>query len=702
MPLFRIKLLSCLLILIVTCGCQRSEDTSTQQSEAQQAAGGVAGLSPEVAEAIQKARAPDRGFETPEAAWQAYSAANQNNDAVTVIRTLTDDSQKVMAAQTVMALGFAAAFNEEMKPSVTALMAKHGIDEMQKQPPPGITKDSTQLEIFRAIGELMDDPIAFSIEANNLMNSMDNFKRNSLAQNGELMDVALNGETATATLKQRGGRRPVAFRKAIGGWLVEFTNSQLSMKQSSVTTSGSGNIDRFGMGRNEHTVPPLEAISLDDVRNAWKVSVNYQQTTAETALKDITEKCGLMIYDQPDLKDTLQKKVDVSMDDVAAVQVIEEICQQVDLQPRYKAGSLALWEGRRTLPIAFAGPFLVEVTKLQEYIPNAYAKLELQFFAAGLPTPICSRLGGMYVRHDETQEGISLKTPDLQASHGAALGVKRSNRGFPARASATSVQFKTSIDVSNAVRSVKSIAPFDGSLTWTFPQKITMVELSELKEGESKEVGDATLAIEHVNTGTQTSVSFSLAGLTHKEMAATALDESGNVVSGRTYVSGYSSGDNSKATVSVQGKIDRLQIQIMQETVQAQFEYRLPEIPFTYSIDQPEQLKEPVIDGHLPVTFEFVRIKEENGIRSTVFSWSNHTNKDVHLVKGKIEFLAADGSVIKEQNINQSGNHVLLGFEVTEETNFFGHSPPEETASARISLSSVEFADTTSWSAPAK
>ena len=223
-------------------------------------------------------------------------------------------------------------------------------------------------------------------------------------------------------------------------------------------------------------------MTADEFQTAWRVSADYQDHTAISALEDVAEKCGLTIYDQTKFADTLKQNVTVKLEDVSPLEVIEAICSQVNLHPRYRAGQIALTEGPRTLPVAFAGPFLIEVTQTHEYVPNAFAKVSFQCFAAGLPTAATSRLVGLYAGSDEAPDKITFQVPSLKGSDGSELNSKL--RGFfPAEASKSTVEFGSVVEAVNLLRAVTSIAEFDGSISWSFPTKLQTVAVKSLEKG---------------------------------------------------------------------------------------------------------------------------------------------------------------------------------------------------------------------------
>jgi len=398
--------------------------------------------------------------------------------------------------------------------------------EMQG-PPPGITKDSTKIEQLAAMGSFFDNPADFVIEARKFIDQQPNTYHNSGEASGELGEVTVDGDSASATVRHRRGRQRIEFRHTAAGWLVDLTNDQFA-PNSGKTISGSGRTDRFSMrDRNPAMLSPVEPITIEEVQTSWTVSVDYQKQSAMSALQDITQKCGLTIFDQPEFAEKLAKEVTVTLNDVSPVQVIEAVCSAVDLHPRFKAGAMPLNQGPRTLPATFAGPFVIEATETQELVPNAYGTAKFQAFAAGLPAAVTSRLSGLQVRPETDQQKVTLAIPDLKGGDGSSLGTKF--RSFSTiRASNSTVQLDCEVDVAQLLRAVTNIAEFDCSISWSFPQKIETTILEKLEKDATATVGAAILTVTQANlNSTSSSVAFDLEGTTHKDLLVTAYDKTG-------------------------------------------------------------------------------------------------------------------------------------------------------------------------------
>lgn len=698
MPSRQIIWLFPLLIFLAGCGDSSEEAAPGPDAASDVQTGADSGISSESIPPV----VPDeeRGFETPEAAYAAYSVAKKGDDYVAYMNSMTVESQQATAGATIFGVGMMAAFDESLKDAVTALFKKHGMpDQSEMQgPPPGITEDSTKIEQMAAMGAFFDNPAAFVIEARNFIEQQPSTSNTSGEANGELGEIIVDGDSASATVKHRRGRQQIEFRRTSGGWLVQLTNDQFAPK-SGRTFSGSGKTDRFSMrDRNPEMLPPVEPITIEEVQNSWKVSVDYQQQSAISALQDITQKCGLTIFDQPKFAETLAKKVTVTLNDVSPVEVIEAVCSAVDLHPRYKAGAMALNKGPRTLPATFAGPFVIEATETRELVPNAYGTVKFQAFAAGLPAAVTSRLNGLYVQRDTDQQKATLGIPDLKGGDGSRLKTKFRSF-FPVRASKSSVQLNGEVDVAQLLRAVTTIAEFDGNVSWSYPQKIEPTIIETLEKDATATVGTAKLTVTRATLNNATSsVGFALEGATHNDLLVTAYDSTG-VACQNVYITGYSNNDKSTANVSARGEIAKLDVRLIVESDRVTFPFRFPPIPLTYFDDMPDVLPELEIDGDVPVRIEFKEFVEQNGVRSARFHWANKTNKDIHMILVNVEYVDAAGEVLQNRESRPSGNRMMLDFGESEETNLIGQSVPEGAVSGKATLKSIEFVDGTEWNA---
>lgn len=700
--LLRSTLLLSVVSLLIGCGDSgdgAAPNTSTEQNATAETS--LGGQESEPPPPI----VPDeeRGFESPEAAYAACEKARKEDDFSTYTGSLTLASQKALAGGTIFGLGMMGALDESLKDAVTALFKKHGLDEQNAMGsrPAGITADSTRIEQMAAMGSFFDNPAAFIVDARNFIAKQPNSNSSSTQETGEIGEIIVDGDSAAATIRHRRGRKRIEFRRTVAGWLVHLTNDHFETANGK-TVSGSGKSDRFAMrDRNPVQLAPVEPITMDEVQNSWKVSVDYQKQSAKSALEDITQKCGLTIFDQPDFVDTLAQEVTVSLKDVSPVEIIEAICSAVELHPRYKAGAMAVSKGPRTLPIAFAGPFVIEATETQELVPNAYGKIKFQAFAAGLPEAIASRLNGVYIQDSDDAQKATLAISALKGADGSNLD-SRFRSFFPARASKSSVQIAGEVDVAGLLRAVTSIAEFDGNISWSFPQKMETVVLDILEKDATASVGDVTLTITRLNLSSQSSsITFDLEGATHKDLLITAYDSTGATCQ-NTYVSGYSNNDKHTAGVSARGKIAKLDVRVIRESDRVTFPFRFPSIPLRYYEDMPEVLPELTIDGDVPIDIEFTKFIEQNNVRSAKFRWTNKTNKDIHMVLLNVEYVDADGKVLQSRESRPSGNRIMLDYGESEETVVFGQSVPEGATSGTATLKSIEFVDGTEWNASEK
>jgi hypothetical protein len=214
--------------------------------------------------------AAPQAFNTPEECFQfAQKAAAQKNYAAAV-DCLTVDTQETMAGIMVTAgtmmkavQGMAAAFGgadqdaEKMKQGlekVDAVLAKHGVTEKTLEEAgktaglAGAFGEATgaaaqdpekAMEGIRAMAKPVKDHPAFIAE---MITVLDTIGDDAGGENpvkgfiGELTNVKINGDEATATVKNSEGKEnPIGFKKTARGWRIHLDANVLQLQPTSST-----------------------------------------------------------------------------------------------------------------------------------------------------------------------------------------------------------------------------------------------------------------------------------------------------------------------------------------------------------------------------------------------------------------------------------------------------------------------------------
>lgn len=698
----RLNKICCLCVCLTLFGCERKGDPASNVMDPDQISQAPADTDPPSAASLPSGT-PDeeRGFESPESAFQAMSDAENGDRTETYLDTLTSESQTAVAGRMVMTLGFFGAMNEDSRDEIKALFRRHGLkEEPLRTPPPGISASSTQMERMQALGKTLTSPYAFMIEARDYLTRRPDAHQSGLIKDGRLDKVTAEGDTASAVVKYRRGRKSIGFRRGPAGWLVHFTDAQFA-PFSGKTVSGSGHMDRFAMFLRKPEQPSSGLqVSPEDVNSSWKVSVDYQKVTAASALQDITQKAGLQIYEQPELKESLQREVSVTLSEVSSLQVIEAICAAVELHPRYKAGALALNKGPRELPAVFSGPFLIEATSMDEFVPNAFGRLKLHCFAAGLPESVAGQLVNKYPSTAPDELKLVFAVPQMKSGSGALLD-STVRSVFPVKGSMTTIAFEMSVEIAGLLRSITEIGAFEGSVSWSYPAEVVPAAFDELKVGAEFRSGDVGITVAGLETAPNWSLDLDLEGMTHTDLAVTAKSADGTNLS-RTYVRGYKRSAGHRATITVQGQPEHVEIGIITKRATAAFPFVFPATQLSYYQDMPEALPKLSFEGDTPVSFEFLDVVEQNGSRTARVRWTNHSNKDIHAVRANVEYLDAAGTVLSERETGPTGNHIALYYGESEDTILFGGGLPEGTESIRVTLRNLVFGDMTEWAPPSE
>ena len=177
------------------------------------------------------------GHASPEAVAAAAKAAIDKKDMGAFYDCLTEESQNVLAGTAVMVgsmmkvmSGMAAMGGPEAKAEaeqevgeVTAVMEKHGVTEESLKgadPNPAMMGDT---QAISGLADVVKDKRAF---VDDMFTALDKMKQGGpdLSEdfNGELKDLEIDGDTATAKLTTRRGDQELDFRKTAAGWKLHI------------------------------------------------------------------------------------------------------------------------------------------------------------------------------------------------------------------------------------------------------------------------------------------------------------------------------------------------------------------------------------------------------------------------------------------------------------------------------------------------
>ena len=157
-------------------------------------------------------------YDSPQAAYDAFSNASQAGEWRTLAEALTPESQDALAAMLLLPAGMAAAFDESAGGELELILKKHelssdtldvGADELPVKDKPAFIADVAEW-LMRQGGDSSDLGMP----------------------SGKLTDLAIDGDSATGTIKDE----PISFRQVDGGWLVHLETPASELDDVTLST----------------------------------------------------------------------------------------------------------------------------------------------------------------------------------------------------------------------------------------------------------------------------------------------------------------------------------------------------------------------------------------------------------------------------------------------------------------------------------
>jgi hypothetical protein len=181
-------------------GCGRSDDQSTKQAEVVPDSDNAAAAS----------------FDSPATVFDAFSKAMKDNDWRSAVTMITPESQQMMVTGMVMQSAFMTMEDEAKGKELEQLFKKHGMDE----PPLGDEGPSAGDDVD--VNALVDNLPDFVGELSAWIEANEDDSEGGFPELGELADLKLDGDTATAVAETEMGPQPIEFRKIDGTWKLHL------------------------------------------------------------------------------------------------------------------------------------------------------------------------------------------------------------------------------------------------------------------------------------------------------------------------------------------------------------------------------------------------------------------------------------------------------------------------------------------------
>jgi len=680
-------------LLTLFSGCGKQDDESGAPKTPQTPDAPRTSDKPQVSDALQ----------TPEAAFNAFQEAAKKSDWKAVAELLSPESQEAMAAGMIIAGSFIGAFDEQKGEEFQQLLSKHGIDVDPEKGPEGMEDASMEEALKAVVGPVKDKPAFVADMIGWLDENADGAGFGDIGS-GTLSDVTITDDMATATVTVDGEPHPIEFRRSNGRWLVHMPLDEGGMESGFDDTSdwspaeGFDDFDDdFSFGfEEEDPLPPVEAVSIDAFNSAWQTSLDVSDKPAIEVLRQLAQECGLELQEKDDVAEPLSQPVTVKLEAVSRLDAIEEIARQVGLYPRYTLRKLGFRQGPRPLPAVFAGPFLVEVSQLDEAVPYATGSLDLRLVAAAIPTPAIAHIKSLHFSPNvEEDDALTFRLLEVTGTGGQNI-LNDKSFGMMPQATRTMIILERTVDLKNLIRSVVAIERLNGELSFALPTKMAALKFANIDKGTTASADGISMKISSVHTGEMSTVEVEFEGIDSDNVTIVPLDPDGQVleVNGG---SGSDFGGKGSRSVFVNGTPASIEARVIQETERVRVPFELSGIALESHEQMPETIEPLEFEGDQPITVEFVEFKGSGDSKKIVLRVTNHTNKGLSAVHLQLNYYDDAEKKLDDSPHGREGGPSFVSAGDAKDIEASTFFMPDGTKSIRVDVKSASFADATEW-----
>ncbi|WP_339745333.1 hypothetical protein [uncultured Rubinisphaera sp.] len=703
MQITRSRILTSFLLLTVL-GCSSQEAPEQKQVNLPDVEKPVAEAAPQEDLSLDLSK--------PEATFATFKTNIHEGKWKAGANCLTEESQASLCGVMIFMSSLTAAFDPESKEGFEALMKKHGAGPDAESPFPGSAPPAAEgspQNMMRMLGSAIKNKPAFLEDLMAWMSeSGGNFDLGKVTD-AKLEELKIEGDKATAFVVNDDKRNPIEFQRLNERWKIHLPDELFNMEnatgdQAEMQFGEMQDFDDFDFEYAEpDVIPPMEALTAEEYKKAWQVDASLDNQPAGELIKTMAEDCGFELFEAEKFSEAFSKPITLNLEGVSRLQVIESVCEQIGITPRYKLKLLGFKEGKRETPVAFSGPFLMLVESLKEYPPYAAGDLKLQLIVAGVPSTVIGKL--QEVTDQSTEEGNLKSTWNIDAITGTGdtdLRIKpESENSYSMMMPQVSLQhaiIDSSISLGNLVRSVTQIESISTTFNYSIPTEILSLTFDKLEKGAVIEEGEIKLTLKQYQTngGQDANVTVEFMGISNDKLTILAFDADGNLIES-SGGGGFWTGEKGTQNEYFQEVPSTLKVQIIAGSESFHESLTLANLPLTQFEKMPEQVQALEFSGKFPVTYEFLSIDEDNGNKVVRYKITNHSNKDISTFSVMNDYLDANDKKLKDFPHTHSGQRNLVPAGETLEFEMTAFFMPEETTKVVINPWTVNFADNTKW-----
>jgi hypothetical protein len=462
----------------------------------------------------------------------------------------------------------------------------------------------------------------------------------------------------------------------------------------------------------EESAPLLISVNDAEFEAMWRVNLKVDDQPAGEVLGPLFEELGLKFKPSDATNAALAKSVSLDLEDVNRFAAIEEVCAQVGVYPEYageggvarfvrdddnSASEVTIIAGKRPLPVAFAGPFVVLPESVDEWPPWGTGRVALLARTAALP-PIVA-----YLVKENRSDTLTLER--VEGPAGKRIPAEATMWIMPS-AGEPWTDSKIDVKLTHLLRDVESLAAVYGGLLLRLPHDVAVLKIEDVSAGATASEGPLKVVLKKVEAASDGTrqLQFEVTGRETEEKQFWAIDAAGE----RTpleisYESSF--GEQSQVALTAETLPVAIEIRLATTIIERNYPFVLTDVPLSRFAEQPESLPELTFPGDVPLTLAMKGFAGKLEFRELKIEITNHTNKPALKIEFTSHYLDASGKELKDWPSNESGPVdfqtsrpnplVKAGATVTVETMAF--FMPDETKTARFTLKSVEFADGTEW-----